>query len=70
MKISKPGTVRIGPDGWVHIEGFETDDTEDSHIAGCRTVALLATAWAIERLTEELRKTIEKPGGGAIVLED
>jgi hypothetical protein len=70
MKITKTGTVRIEPDGTVFIgEDFEFDETEDSHIAGCRSVALLGAMWALERLGEHVRKTIEKPGGGMIVVE-
>jgi hypothetical protein len=67
VKIIKAGEVVIRADGSVEIgEGFEFDHSESSHIAWCRSVALLASLWAIERLTEETRKTVEAPGGGRI----
>jgi hypothetical protein len=67
VKITKPGTVTVKPDGSIEVgEDFEFDFTEDSHIAGCRSAALIAAAWAIEQLARELRKTAEKPGGGNI----
>jgi hypothetical protein len=69
MKITQPGTVHVGPDGWIKVEGFEFDYTVDSHIAGCRTAVLLACAWAINELSRELGKTVEEPGGGNIAID-
>lgn len=57
-RLTKHGTITIEPDGRICIEGFDGKGTS------CRDIAALAMAWAIGVLAEDLRKTMERPGGG------
>lgn len=61
MKIKKVGTVTITGE-WVTVEGFEFQN------ATCRDGAIMAAAWAIGKLQEEMLKTIQKAGGGNICI--
>ena len=45
------------------VEGFEGYNTS------CRDVAALALVWAIGVLQRELQATLEKPGGGNVVVD-
>lgn len=60
-KLTKVGRIVI-EDGQVLVEGF------DGEGCSCRDVAVLACMHGIEVLTQEARKSIEKPGGGMIVI--
>ncbi|MBX9756297.1 MAG: hypothetical protein K2X80_16180 [Pseudomonadaceae bacterium] len=62
MKITQTGRVTITSTG-IGVEGFSGDN------AGCRELAIMATAWAIGELQREMLKTIEKPGGGNISVD-
>lgn len=57
-RLTKHGTITIEPDGRICVDGFEGKG------ASCRDVAALAMAWAIGVLAEDLRQTMERPGGG------
>lgn len=57
--LTKTGTVLVEA-GRIVVTGFE------GHNASCRDVAALALVWAIGVLQQELRATMEKPGGGNV----
>jgi hypothetical protein len=62
-KLTKIGTITIHPPGVIHIEGFDGKDCT------CRDVAVLALVHAIGVLQRELMATLEKPGGGRVVVD-
>lgn len=62
-KLTKIGTVMIEPSGHVSVIGFSGENCT------CRDVAVLAMTHAISVLSAELLKTIEKPGGGDVVVD-
>lgn len=61
-RLTKTGTVTI-TNGRIDVAGFDADN------GTCRDVAALAAVWAIGELQRELLKTLEKPGGGNIVID-
>lgn len=63
-RLTKVGTVTVGPGGLVVVSGFEGNEN-----CTCRDVAVLAAVHAIHVLSAELLKTIESPGGGAIAVD-
>lgn len=62
VKLTKLGLISIS-DGCISVDGFGADN------GSCRDVAVLAAAWAIGELQRELLKTIEKPGGGSMIVD-
>lgn len=63
-KLYKIGTVTIKANGQVVVKGFLGNEN-----SSCRDVAVLAVTHAISILAAELRKDIEAPGGGNIVVD-
>lgn len=63
IELAKYGSVLIEPSGRVSVVGFAGTN------CSCRDVAVLAMAHAIEVLSAELRKTVEQPGGGNVVVD-
>ena len=61
--LNKFGKITI-EHGEVIIEGFR------GHQATCRDVAVLACAYGIGVLQEQMMRTIEQPGGGKIGIAD
>jgi hypothetical protein len=61
--LTKIGRVVIDDLG-IEIEGFEAAN------GSCRDLAALAALWAIGELQRELMGTLQKPGGGNIVIGD
>lgn len=61
IEIESFGTITIGK-GAVMVNGFKFSN------ASCREGAILACAWAIGELQREMMKTIERPGGGFIII--
>jgi hypothetical protein len=55
-RLNRIGTVTVKP-GDIMVEGFRADDCM------CREVAILGMMWAIEQLWQEVRATIDRPGG-------
>lgn len=63
-KILTRGTVRV--DLATHdviVEGF------DGHGCTCRDIAVLAMIECIEVLSEQIRLTVQRPGGGNVVVD-
>jgi len=60
-RLTKYGRVTI-EGGQITVEDFGGANTT------CRDVAIMAAAWAIGELQREMLKTIERPGGGNIVV--
>lgn len=63
-KLYKIGTVTIKANGQVVVRGFEGNEN-----SSCRDVGVLAVTHAIAVLVAELRKDIETPGGGNVVVD-
>jgi hypothetical protein len=63
IKLTKRGRIIIEPDGTVLVSDFEGENTT------CREVCVLALGWAIQHLTAEMMKDIERPGGSQLVVE-
>ena len=55
------GTVTITATG-IEVTGFSAED------GGCREVAVLAAVWALGRLQDELRRTLERVGDNNICI--
>lgn len=60
-RLVKAGAVTITKSRII-VEWFDGEGTS------CRDIAALAAVWAIGRLQDELRKTLEKPGASSIVV--
>jgi hypothetical protein len=54
-------------DGWIEIEDGPEMPQNDPEWS-CRKAAITASLWAIQRLSDEVAKTIAVPGGGKIAL--
>lgn len=63
MKLTKKGRVVIVP-GAILVEDFKVLN------GSCRDVAILGAAWAIGELQHEMIKTIQRPGGGNIAVDE
>jgi hypothetical protein len=63
IKLTQRGRIVIEPDGTVLVSNFEGDNTT------CRETCVLALGWAIQHLTAEMMKDIERPGGSDLVVE-
>ncbi len=58
-RLTRYGRIVI-EGGEVVVEGFEGQN------CSCRDIAVLAAAYGVLVLTEQMRATIQKPGGGRI----
>lgn len=63
-RLTKFGRVVWDAKEGISIEGFDGDNCT------CRDVVVLALSHAIRELNEDMRLTIEKPGGGRTVVLD
>ncbi|MHA6195556.1 hypothetical protein ACX3YG_14420 [Pseudomonas wadenswilerensis] len=63
MRITCVGKVTIEA-GRIMVEGFEAEN------ASCRDIVVLAAAWALGELQREMLKTIERPGGGNLLIRE
>lgn len=61
-RLTKFGRVIWDAEKGIFIEGFDGENCT------CRDVAVLALAHAVRALNEDMRLTIEKPGGGTAVV--
>lgn len=62
VKLTGIGVVTVTSHG-VFVSGFCAEN------GTCRDVAALSALWAIGELQRELMNTLERPGGGNIVLD-
>jgi hypothetical protein len=63
IQLTKRGRIVIEPDGTVLVSDFDGDRTT------CRETCVLACLWAIQHLSAEVTKDIERPGGSELVVE-
>ena len=61
--LTKRGRIVIEPDGTVLVSDFDGENVT------CREVCVLALGWAIQHLTAEMVKDIERPGGSQLVVD-
>ena len=62
-RITKTGIVEVTTDRGININGFEAEGCT------CRDVAALAMTWAIQQLSDELQKVLERPGQSTAVVD-
>jgi hypothetical protein len=63
IKLTKRGRIVIQPDGSIEVSDFWADGST------CRETCVLALGWAIQHLTAEMMKDIERPGGSELVCD-